>query len=290
MERTLEPRSRRGPAAPPSALGHAAAPASAPPRQRSVLKSVLVPTEHGGWGLTLEPVLLGLVVSPSWAGLGLGLAAFLAFLARTPLKIVLVDRHRNRALERTRLAQRVLVAYGLVLVVCIAIPLVRAPARSWLPLVVILPLVTVELWFDMRSRGRRLVPELAGAIGIAGMAAAIVLAGGAATSIAAICWILLAARAATSIVFVRDRVAGLHGRAHRPWLVLTGDIAAIVLAVTAIAIDRSAILGAAAVVGLVLVQNLLAHRPTPRAVVLGVTQTVLGLTVVFAIAVGILVA
>ena len=37
-------------------------------RPRALWRSVAVPTEHGGWGLTFEPVLLGLIVAPSWAG------------------------------------------------------------------------------------------------------------------------------------------------------------------------------------------------------------------------------
>ena len=74
------------------------------PSARPAWRSVALPTEHGGWGLTLEPVLLGLLVAPSGAGLAMGCAAFLAFIARTPVKIVLVDRYRHRRLERTRTA------------------------------------------------------------------------------------------------------------------------------------------------------------------------------------------
>jgi hypothetical protein len=47
---------------------------------------VAIPSEHGGWGLTFEPVLLGLLVEPSWPGVAIGAAALTAFLVRTPLK------------------------------------------------------------------------------------------------------------------------------------------------------------------------------------------------------------
>ena len=47
----------------------------------------------------------------------------------------------------------------------------------WVPLAVAAPFVGVELWFDMRSRGRRLIPELAGTFGIGSVVAAIVLIG-----------------------------------------------------------------------------------------------------------------
>src|SRR5690242_20462774 len=91
--------------------------AVAPARSRSMLRAVAVPSEHGGWGLTLEPVVLGLVVEPTTAGLCVGVAALLAFLVRTPLKVVLVDAHRRRALPRTRIAGLVVIAEGLALTV-----------------------------------------------------------------------------------------------------------------------------------------------------------------------------
>ncbi len=47
------------------------------------LRPVALPTEHGGWSLTLEPVVLGLMVEPGWAGLALGTVAILGFVART---------------------------------------------------------------------------------------------------------------------------------------------------------------------------------------------------------------
>ena len=40
-------------------------------------RAVGVPSEHGGWGLTLEPVLLGLLVGFSGAGVAIGTATFL---------------------------------------------------------------------------------------------------------------------------------------------------------------------------------------------------------------------
>jgi hypothetical protein len=87
--------------------GHVAPPQ---PGTRSVLRSVAVPTEHGGWDLTLEPVVLGLVIFPSGAGLCLASAALVGFMARMPLKVVLVDASRGRHLERTTVARRLVAA------------------------------------------------------------------------------------------------------------------------------------------------------------------------------------
>ena len=138
---------------------------------RSALRSIAVPTEHGGWGLTAEPVVLGLAVAPSIAGLCLGSAAIVAFLARTPLRVVLVDRHRNRDLDRTGLARRVLLVEVAVIVALVAGAAVTATATFWWPAAIAAPLVATELWFDTRSRSRRLVPELAGTYGICSVAA-----------------------------------------------------------------------------------------------------------------------
>ena len=76
------------------------------------IKTVALPTEHGGWGITLEPVLLGLLVAPSVAGACLALATVGAFLARHPFKIVAGDRRRGRRFARTPVAERFTILYG----------------------------------------------------------------------------------------------------------------------------------------------------------------------------------
>ena len=73
---------------------------AAPAGARAPLRGVALPSEHGGWGLTLEPGLLGLLVAPSVAGACLAVAAVVAFVARTPLKLALVDRRRGRDVGR----------------------------------------------------------------------------------------------------------------------------------------------------------------------------------------------
>ena len=264
--------------------------AGAPPApgRRSTLRSVALPTEHGGWGLTLEPVLLGLLLRWSGAGLCLGVAAFVAFMARTPLKVVLVDARRRRVLPRTRVAQRVLAAEAMLLSLLVAAALVLEASAFWMPLVVIVPLVLVELWFDMRSRGRRLVPELVGAIGMGGVVAVIVLAGDGSGRLAVACWMILAARAVTAIVAVRDQVGRLHGRPGTPRPVLAPDLTAVAITACAPVVDQSTTVGAIAVVVAIAIQRGLNVRPSPRAVVIGVRQTLLGLVVVAATATGVL--
>ncbi|HEX7096836.1 MAG TPA: YwiC-like family protein [Acidimicrobiales bacterium] len=260
------------------------------PAQRSTLRSVALPTEHGGWGLTLEPGLLGLLIEPHVAGVLLAVAAVVAFLARTPLKVVLVDRWRGRTLDRTRVALRLAAAELLALAALIAGAALLADGSFWVPLVVAAPLVLLELWFDMRSRSRRLVPELAGAVGVCAVAASIVLAGGGDSRLAAAVWLVPAARVATSIPFVRAQIARLHGRATAPARLLVADAIGVAIAAVAVALEPAVLGGSLAVLAAVVYQRTSASGPVPRPTVLGVRQMLLGVGVVLATALSVLIA
>lgn len=250
------------------------------------LRSVALPAEHGGWSLTLEPVVLGLLVTPSLAGAALGGVALLGFLARTPLKTYFVDRYRGRHLARTQLAGRVGAVELMLFVGLLFVATVTGSLRFWIPLLIAAPLIAIEVWFDVRSRSRRLIPELAGTVGVASMAAAIPLAGGATTSLAVGLWCVAAARAVATIPFVRLQLRRAKDQPHN---VRTSDIAQIV-AVGAATIgwtfDAVPMSGLMAIAGLAAVQTWLSRRPPPATPVLGAQEVVLGLTVVLATALG----
>jgi hypothetical protein len=260
---------------------------SAAPQARSVFRQVAVPSEHGGWALTAEPVLLGLLVAPSVAGVALAIAAFLAFLVRTPVTVVLVDRHRERWLHRTTIALRVAVIEAVLVLALVAVALVAGSARWLLLLAVAVPLVAVELDFDLRSRSRRLVPELCGAVGMSAVVACIVLAAGDAVELAVALWLIAAGRSVASIPFARTQIERLH---DRPARFVVSDVAQLVgvgLAVVATVIERSVLPGLVALGVLAALQMLaLRRRPVP-AVVLGVSQTLAGLVIVLVTAAGV---
>ena len=255
------------------------------PRERSRLRAVALPSEHGGWSLTLEPVVLGLLVAWSWPGLALGAAAMLAFLARTPLKLALVDRWRGRWLPRSAMAARVALVELAALVLLLALAAHGADDWFWVPLLAAAPLVAIELWFDMRSRGRRLVPELAGTVGIGSVAAAIALAAGTEVATALGLWIVVAARAVAAIPYARTQVFRGRGRPHQRW---HSDLAQAVAAVAAaVGWSVGAVpLAAAIAIALVAGFNIGAVRAAPRpAKVVGVQQMVFGIAVVVVTAV-----
>jgi hypothetical protein len=268
-----------------TAVRPTAAPAPAA-RDRPLWRAVAVPSEHGGWGLTLEPVLLGLLVAFSWPGLAIGLATFLAFLLRTPLKLALVDRRRGRMLPRTRLAWQIAVVELIVLVGVVVFALVAAGWTWVIPFAVAAPLFGVELWFDIRSRGRRLVPELCGAFGITAAVAAMVIAGGEPARLAVAAWAVLAARALASIPFVRTQILRLR---HDARLIGTDafQVAGAVTAVASTVVDHRVVAGGAVVVLLALAQTVALRRPVPPVKILGIGQMVMGLAVVAATAAGV---
>ena len=267
---------------PPSRL------AASAPRARSVWRSVALPSEHGGWGLTAEPALLGLLVAPSIAGALLAAAAVVAFLARTPLKLVLVDARRHRRQDRTRAAIRVLaVEVAILTVLVLGAALLADDGSWWWPALIAAPLVLVELWFDMRSRSRRLAPELAGSVGIGAVVTMIVLADGGPTGLAVGLWLIVAGRALTAIPMVRSLVARLHGRTTPAVTTVVGDVAALVAVAVAVVLDAALLPGAIAVAVVVAAQRVMERRPLPPAKVLGIRQLALGLAVVAVTAVGV---
>lgn len=257
-------------------------------RERPLFGAVAVPTEHGGWGLTLEPALLGMLVAPSWAGLALAGCALVAFVVRTPIKVALVDRRRGRRLARTALAERVAAIEVALLAALAAVAFVSAREAFWIPILIAGPLVSIELWFDVRSRSRRLVPELAGTIGIGAVAAAIVLADGGNRALAAALWCVVAARAVASIPFVRTQLQRFKHQAHRRSLSDGMQVLAVAIALGAFALDDRSLAGLVAIAALGVFQAWAVRRPPPRAAVLGAQQVAAGLTIVLVTALGVL--
>lgn len=247
-------------------------------------RSIAVPSEHGGWSLTAEPGILGLLVAWSWPGLALALAAMVAFVARTPLKVVLVDRWRHRWLERSALAAWIAMAELVLLAALIVFVAVEAEPGFWVPLAVAAPLFALELWYDMRSRGRRLIPELAGSVGIGSISAAIALADGEPKRLAWGLWLVIAARSVVAIPYVRTQILRTRHVPDRLW---PTDVAQ-VLAVLGLGIGwLSDLVPAAAVLMVAAVgvfHSIAIRREPQRAVVIGLQQLFVGAAVILATA------
>ncbi|HWQ15680.1 MAG TPA: YwiC-like family protein, partial [Roseiflexaceae bacterium] len=198
-------------------------PAQTVPTTGVRLRLVALPTEHGGWGFLLEPIVLGLALAPSLAGLLLGLTAIGIFLTRHPLTLMLGDWRRGKRYPRTAWAERFVLLYGLTaLAAGVAALAVARP--FWQALALAVPLAHAQLIFDLRKQSRGLLPEVAGAWALSASAPAITLAAGAPLAPALAIWAVLAARALVSILYVRARLRRLRGVPAHAWPVYTAHL------------------------------------------------------------------
>jgi hypothetical protein len=211
------------------------------------IKSVALPVEHGGWGMLGEPLLLGLLVAPSWAGVGIGLAALFAFLTRHPLKLALADRPQGRRNARTIAAERFALLYA-TLALAALVPSARGAAGWWLPLVLAAPLGLVQLTLDARHQGRALLPELMGGVALGSVAAAEIRAAGWSLAVALAAWAVMAVKAAAAILYVRARLRCDRGLPFGRTAVVAVHVAAIGGAVVLAALGGAPWLAAAAFV------------------------------------------
>lgn len=177
-------------------------------------RSIALPTEHGGWGFVLEPILLGLLVAPTLAGVFLGVALFTTFLMRQPLKLLLKDVRSGRTVPRTITAARFTLLYGGGAAIGLLAALLTASTlRFTLPLLLALPLIGVQLWHDAQNKSRSLTAEISGAAATGAFAAALVLLSANWTLAGALAlWAALGAKGMTAVLYVRSRLRLERGK------------------------------------------------------------------------------
>lgn len=259
------------------------------PRRWKSIRAVALPAQHGAWGFLFEPLLLGLLVAASWAGLWLIIAAIGAFLISQPLSIVLKDRRKGKVYDRTRLAGRFAVGYLLLAGGGFLLTIFTAQYSGWfIPLLAALPLVVIHQTYALRNQGRALAPELAGAMAFGASAPAIALLGGWEALEAFALWGLLAARIVGSILYVRARLKLEHGKPAQPMPVLLADDVAL-LGVIALSLagllPPTVLIGMAILIARAVIGLSKLRKPT-AAKWIGLREVLYGLAFVLLAAVG----
>jgi len=262
------------------------APAAAGPDPAS-LRRVLVPAEHGGWAFLGEPILLGLLVAWSPAGLLVAVATVAAFLARQPLKVLLGDRRRGHRYPRTAAAERAFVACAVVALAALA----GATLLGRGPLLVAVglgaPLGAAALAFDLARRSREAAAEVTAALALGAAASVIALAGGWPPGAALGLWGILAARSGPSVLYVRARLRLDRGEPAAVGAALWASLAGVALAAflaTAGLAPRAAV-AAIVLLGLRALHGLSPLRGRLTTARLGLTEVLFGIVVVAATAV-----
>ena len=184
------------------------------------LKSIALPTEHGGWGFLAEPILLGFLVALSWQGLLLSIAVVSLFLLHQPLKIALKDNLKRRRVPRTQWAERFVTVYGAIGMTLVLLLIAVNGIGFLAPMIAGSIFALVQVFYDARNQSRELLPELCGAIALASTASSMALLANWQTMPALMLWLILSARALTAIVYVRVRLRMAYGKAPNGSFVL----------------------------------------------------------------------
>lgn len=254
---------------------------------RSLIRSVALPTEHGGWGFTLEPILLGLLVAPSASGWEISAAALGIFLARRPVKIFSSDLVRGRWLPRSKVALAFSIIFGGIAIAGAIGALITTQGPFLIPVALAIPFALVALRADAHSRNHALLAELSGAIAMSSTVAAITVSSGWDLLPSLGLWLVLAARDVAAIVLVRGQVGRSKGKpadTTKIYLTQVGAIGVIAIAAALGVVPWLSVV-AVGLVGVVAVVSL-NRQPIP-AKTIGWTQMVLGLAIVLVTAAGV---
>jgi hypothetical protein len=251
------------------------------------IKPVALPVEHGGWALLFEPIMLGLLIAPSSAGVFLSLTATAAFLARHPFKVAMSDLSRKRVTKRTRLAQRCAIAYALIAILALSFAIRSGGTSLLFPLLLAAPIAITQLWHDAVGRSRALVAELAGSISTGAIATAIAICGGWPRSLAFALWVIVAARSVPTIVYVRARLTLLRQKPASIGIAIAVHLFA-VLVIMALALKALAPWLGVLAMGVLLVRAFFGLLSTKRIAPqrIGLGELVFGLFTVLTVAIG----
>lgn len=245
------------------------------------LRPLALPTEHGGWGFLFEPIVLALIVAPSWSGALVAAAFICGFLTRQPLKLALQDALREKSYPRTRWCWMFAIVYALAALIAIAAAVWIGGRALLIPIGLVAPLGLTQVLYDANNRSRALLPELGGAAAMSSSAAAIAIAGHMRIVPAFALAGIVVARAIPSILYVRTLLQRGHGKVAASWPAIALHAIAIVLVAlfaSKLAIAAMVLLFARAAWGLT--------HPPPRAQTIGWREIVWGAVTVALVAAG----
>lgn len=249
---------------------------------------IAVPAEHGGWGFLFEPIVAGLAVAFSLAGICIAVMTIGAFLVRQPLKMLVIDRMGMKVNERALTASYFVLGFGAIFALGLVATVMTAGWMPLLPFAIVLPLAAIQMYFDFTRKSRNVLPELGGAVTISASAAAIALAGGWSWPIALGLWAIFVARLIPSILYVRERLLLEKGKPFTRTVPMIAHAAALVGVAVLALFGLSPILVVAAMLILLgrAIEGLSANRRKMKAMKIGIFEVVFGTLTVLAVIIG----
>jgi hypothetical protein len=164
----------------------------------------LLPAEHGSWFMLGFPLVLGLLLRPSLAGLCLGLAALAFFIGRPPLRRVLNGQRDPAQFRALLLFGGLAAGFG-------AVALLLSGPRFLIPLACVTPLIFLALRADLQRAVRSLMVELSAQGAFAGLAATMLVAGGSPLFEAGRAWLFVTLVGGANLAHVRRFLGQAHG-------------------------------------------------------------------------------
>lgn len=245
------------------------------PSRSVALRPLALPAEHGGWGFLFEPILVGMLVAPSWSGGFVAAAALFGFLARHPLKLAFQDAVRGKRYPRTFWCRALAASYLIAALLSLSGAIAMSGTGLLVPFTLAMPFAAFQAWRDAKNRGRELFAEISGAVAMASTVTVIALAGGASAVVSYGLAGIMIARFVPAILYVRALLGRLPA-----WCAWTAHVAAI----GAIASYASPLAVAAMVVLLLRAAWGLTHEP-PRAQIIGWREIAFGVVTVALVAI-----
>jgi len=211
-----------------------------------------------------------------------------AFLLRQPLRILVADRFGRQDDRLAATAFSFILLYGGCFAAGLAGVCLNTATTALLPFLIVLPLIALQIYFDIFRRSRALIPEIAGAIAISSSVAVMALAAGFPMPAAVALWLVFVARLIPSILYVRERLRLEKGKPHSPALPVAAHAVALLLVIAlalnglvpVIACGAMMILFYRAAIGLS------ARRTKMRAMQIGVWEVIYGATTVLLLVIG----
>lgn len=193
------------------------------------VRQIALPTEHGGWGFLLEPLVAGVAIAFSVAAPWIALMTIGAFLTRQPLRVLIIDRLGMKEYDRAWVAFLFCLLYSSVFVAGFAGTVVTTGPSVLLPFAFVAPLVPFLVYSDVLRQSRQLVPEIVGAISISASVSAIGLAGGLSMTASLALWAIFISRLVPSILYVRQRLRLEKGKRYSRIAPAAAHIAALIV-------------------------------------------------------------
>lgn len=186
----------------------------------TTIKNVALPVEHGASVMLGESLLVGLLIGASGKGILPALGWLFLFLMSHPFKIAFKDMSRGIFNTRTSVALFCCGSFGILAALFFAMTYFSGGPKFLIALVGAMPFGIVHLWAVVNDRKKEITAELFGALALGASAACIVLAVGYPWLQALCLWVVLAVRAMTSVIYVRERLRLNRGQQHNLGMVI----------------------------------------------------------------------